>query len=200
MDSKLIQPLLTTAILGGTTTTLPHPIIGSSSTPYETTEESFYDDISESSTKVFEHFTTEEILLASSSSSSRTHRSLNVLTNVLKPGICLKGCNTVFWIFTIVSMVLNWFGSSGRIGNILVNYRAVATEDKSFAQGLMLMMISLFGLIPGPIIFGRIIDSTCLKWTKTCTGNGNCQLYDQEAFRVTINSVACCKFPSEIIF
>lgn len=198
MDSKLIQPLLTTAILGGTTTTLPHPIIGSSSTPYGTTEESFYDDISESSTKVFEHYTTEEILLASSSS-SRTRRSLNVLTNVLKPGICLKGCNTVFWIFTIVSMVLNWFGSSGRIGNILVNYRAVATEDKSFAQGLMLMMISLFGLIPGPIIFGRIIDSTCLKWTKTCTGNGNCQLYDQEAFRVTINSVACCKFQSEII-
>lgn len=199
MDSKLIQPLLTTAILGGTATTLPHPIIGSSSTPYGTTEESFYDDISESSTKVFEHYTTEEILLASSSS-SRTRRSLSDLTNVLKPGICLKGCNTVFWIFTIVSMVLNWFGSSGRIGNILVNYRAVATEDKSFAQGLMLMMISLFGLIPGPIIFGRIIDSTCLKWTKTCTGNGNCQLYDQEAFRVTINSVACCKFPSEIIF
>lgn len=198
MDSKLIQPLLTTAILGRTTTTLPHPIIGSSSSPYETTESS-YDDISESSSRVLEHYTTEEILLASSIS-SRTRRSFNDLTNVLKPGICLKGCNTVFWIFTIVSMVLNWFGSSGRIGNILVNYRAVSTEDKSFAQGLMLMMVSLFGLIPGPIIFGRIIDSTCLKWTKTCTGNGNCQLYDQEAFRVTINTVACCKFQSEIIF
>ncbi|XP_033248926.1 uncharacterized protein LOC117188745, partial [Drosophila miranda] len=57
-----------------------------------------------------------------------------------------------------------------RVGNVLVNYRAVESGDKSFAQGLALMMISMFTLIPGPIIFGRLIDSTCLVWTKTCNG------------------------------
>lgn len=42
----------------------------------------------------------------------------------------------------------------------LVNYRCVSNQDKSVTQGLILMMVSLFALIPGPIFFGRIIDST----------------------------------------
>ncbi|XP_061402165.1 solute carrier organic anion transporter family member 74D [Musca vetustissima] len=174
INSDLLQPLVTSSLL---TTTTMRPT--TKSMPDMTT---YFDD-----------FTTTPNSRNDDDILSRSRRSLDALTaGILKPGVCLKGCTKAFWIFTIVSMILNWFGSSGRIGNILVNYRAVATEDKSFAQGLMLMMVSLFGLIPGPIIFGRIIDSTCLKWTKTCTGNGNCQLYDQDAFRVNINAVACC--------
>jgi len=96
-------------------------------------------------------------------------------------------------------MIVSWFGSSGRVGNVLVNYRAVAHEDKSFAQGLALMMISLLALIPGPIIFGRLIDSTCLVWTKTCNGNGNCQLYDQTRFRYSLNFLSCRKFDSKYV-
>ncbi|KAH8403161.1 hypothetical protein KR222_006204, partial [Zaprionus bogoriensis] len=115
-------------------------------------------------------------------------RSKSAVSNlVLRPGICMEGCSTAFWTFSITSMIVNWFGSSGRIGNVLVNYRSVAPEDKSFAQGLALMMISLFALIPGPIIFGRIIDSTCLVWTQTCNGTGNCQLHDQTRFRYAVN-------------
>ncbi|BFF96362.1 solute carrier organic anion transporter family member 74D [Drosophila madeirensis] len=120
---------------------------------------------------------------------SRVRRSTP--EQVIRPGICMQGCNWSFWVFSITSMVVNWFGSSGRIGNVLVNYRAVETGDKSFAQGLALMMISMFALIPGPIIFGRLIDSTCLVWTKTCHGNGNCQLYDQTRFRYSINFLSC---------
>ncbi|XP_022221535.2 solute carrier organic anion transporter family member 74D [Drosophila obscura] len=110
---------------------------------------------------------------------------------VIRPGICMEGCNWSFWVFSITSMVINWFGSSGRVGNVLVNYRAVEAGDKSFAQGLALMMISMFALIPGPIIFGRLIDSTCLVWTQTCNGKGNCQLYDQQRFRYSINFLSC---------
>ncbi|KAH8338694.1 hypothetical protein KR074_003486 [Drosophila pseudoananassae] len=110
---------------------------------------------------------------------------------VVRPGICTKNCSWSFWVFSITSMVINWFGSSGRVGNVLVNYRAVAHEDKSFAQGLALMMISLFALIPGPIMFGRLIDSTCLVWSQTCNGSGNCQLYDQTRFRYSLNFLSC---------
>ncbi|KAL7741487.1 hypothetical protein ACLKA6_000807 [Drosophila palustris] len=118
-------------------------------------------------------------------------RSKRAVANlVLEPGVCMKGCSTAFWTFSITSMVINWLGCSGRIGTVLVNYRAVATEDKSFAQGLALMMLSLFALIPGPIIFGRIIDATCLVWTETCNGIGNCQLHDQTKFRFSVNFVS----------
>ncbi|XP_060666847.1 solute carrier organic anion transporter family member 4C1 [Drosophila nasuta] len=119
---------------------------------------------------------------------SRSKRAIAKL--VLEPGVCMKGCSTAFWTFSLTSMIINWIGCSGRIGTILVNYRAVSTEDKSFAQGLALMMISLFALIPGPIIFGRIIDSTCLVWTQTCNGTGNCQLHDQTRFRYSVNFVS----------
>lgn len=110
----------------------------------------------------------------------------------LIPGACLKGCAMGFYLFSIISSIINCFGASGRIGNLLVNYRCVAKEDKSFTQGLILMMISLFALIPGPIIYGRIIDSTCLVWTEECGKRGNCQLYDQRLFRYYINITALC--------
>lgn len=60
---------------------------------------------------------------------------------------------------------------------------AVEPRDKSIAQGFTLFLTSLFALIPAPIIFGRIIDSTCLSWTFKCGRQGNCQLYDSIKFR-----------------
>lgn len=134
------------------------------------------------------------------SSVSRTRRSIDTLSEILTPGVCLKGCSVAFYSFTIASMIVNWFGSSGRIGNLLVNYRSVSTQDKSFAQGLSLMMISLLALIPGPIIFGRIIDSTCLVWTETCNGRGNCQLYEQTKFRYYVNILALSLTSIGIVF
>lgn len=89
---------------------------------------------------------------------------------------------------SILIFVFLRLGSSGKIGNILVNYRAVAVEDKSFSQGLMLMLLSLFALIPGPILYGWIIDSTCLIWTYKCGRLGNCQMYDRRKFRLLMNS------------
>ncbi|KAL5279212.1 hypothetical protein ACFFRR_003683 [Megaselia abdita] len=125
----------------------------------------------------------------------RIKREMNdkFIETFLVPGACTGNCWS-FWVFLGVSCVINWLGSSGRIGNILINYRSVSTEDKSFAQGLTLMMLSLFALIPGPIIFGRLIDSSCLVWTEECGSTGNCQFYDQAAFRKRVNIAALCKF------
>jgi hypothetical protein len=36
-------------------------------------------------------------------------------------------------------------------------FRCVAPKDKSFAQGLSLVLVSLLAFIPGPIIYGAII-------------------------------------------
>lgn len=119
----------------------------------------------------------------------------------LIPGACVKGCAIGFYAFSLVSAIVNCLGSSGRIGNLLVNYRCVSKQDKSVTQGLILMLISLFALIPGPIMFGRIIDSTCLVWTEQCSGRrGNCQLYDQRRFRYYINLTAFALTSIGVIF
>lgn len=72
-------------------------------------------------------------------------------------------------------------------------FSCVTKEDKSITQGMILMMISLFALIPGPIIYSRIIDSTCLVFTQECGKKGTCQLYDQKTFRYYVNVLAMCK-------
>lgn len=64
-----------------------------------------------------------------------------------------------------------------------INFRAVEPRDKALSQGFSLLVTSLFGFIPGPIIAGRIIDSACLIWNIKCGRSGNCLLYDPIKFR-----------------
>lgn len=150
------------------------------------------DELSEKSSSLRRRRELSDSVTGSTTSSSSFISSTeeSPFTARLIPGACLKGCAIGFYLFSIISSIINCFGASGRIGNLLVNYRCVAKEDKSFTQGLILMMISLFALIPGPIIYGRIIDSTCLVWTEECGKRGNCQLYDQRLFRYYINLTA----------
>lgn len=35
-----------------------------------------------------------------------------------------------------------------------------------------------------------VLDKTCLVWGKTCTGTGNCWLYDVESLRYLLNLTA----------
>lgn len=187
--TTIIDELLTTTTLSSLTSESFKPTTMNS----EVKTTSWLADISTASTTKDIILTSPELKESNASDYlSRMRRAIQ-FDDILEPGACLQGCKTAFWTFSIASMIINWVGSSGRIGNLLVNYRSVSTEDKSFAQGLSLMLVSLFALIPGPIIFGRIIDSTCLKWTQTCSGNGNCQLYDQASFRYLVNSFAVCK-------
>lgn len=51
-----------------------------------------------------------------------------------------------------------------------------------------MFLLSLFALIPGPIIFGAVIDSTCLIWNYKCGRRGNCSLYDPLKFRYYLHS------------
>uniref|UniRef100_A0A1I7WJE6 Solute carrier organic anion transporter family member 4A1 n=1 Tax=Heterorhabditis bacteriophora TaxID=37862 RepID=A0A1I7WJE6_HETBA len=40
------------------------------------------------------------------------------------------------------------------------------------------MFMRLFGSIPGAVIFGTVIDSTCLHWTAGSANTSKCVLYD----------------------
>lgn len=55
--------------------------------------------------------------------------------------------------------------------------------DKAMAMGIIQFAISLFGNVPCPIIYGAVIDSTCLIWETICDKQGACSLYDPDAFR-----------------
>lgn len=61
--------------------------------------------------------------------------------------------------------------------------RCVEEKDKTVAMGFGLMLMSLFAFIPSPIFFGNLMDRNCLVWGKTCSGTGNCWLYNGETLR-----------------
>ena len=49
---------------------------------------------------------------------------------------------------------------------------------------MQFVIFRLFGYIPAPILFGNLIDSTCLLWKSTCgEKGGRCLMYDIEQFR-----------------
>ena len=117
----------------------------------------------------------------------------SILDKEVMSGACKSDCKGPYLIWTIIMCFMQLLTCSGKIGNILVNYRSVDERDKSFAQGISLMMISLFALIPGPIIYGALIDSTCLVWDDACGIKGNCWIYDPDKFRNYINNTAICE-------
>lgn len=67
---------------------------------------------------------------------------------------------------------------------LMIVLRSVSEEERSFALGMQFVIFRLFGYIPAPILFGNLIDSTCLLWKSTCgEKGGRCLLYDIEQFR-----------------
>ncbi|CAL7943801.1 unnamed protein product [Xylocopa violacea] len=116
-----------------------------------------------------------------------TNGSHAISFDKVRAGPCTNDCSRPYLLFTILTCVIQTLACSGKIGNVLVNYRSVEKKDKSFAQGITLMTISLFALIPGPIIYGAIIDSTCLIWEESCGTRGNCWFHHGTNFRYLVN-------------
>lgn len=110
--------------------------------------------------------------------------------NLVIAGPCKEHCLAPYVLFTIVMTFSNFLGCTGRIGYMLLSFRCVDTRDKSLVQGILLMVFSLLALIPGPIIFGAIMDSTCLVWDISCHKRGNCWIYHKDNFRYYVNVTA----------
>ncbi|CAF94544.1 unnamed protein product, partial [Tetraodon nigroviridis] len=68
--------------------------------------------------------------------------------------------------------------------------RTVSPERKSYALGVLFLLLRLIGFIPPPLIFGMGIDSTCLFWSTVCGERGACLLYDNLAYRHLYVSIA----------
>ena len=60
-----------------------------------------------------------------------------------------------------------------------VTLRSVPDEQRSFAVSLQWIVLRFVGFIPGPIVFGAVIDEACLFWKESCDDEtGACYYYD----------------------
>jgi len=95
----------------------------------------------------------------------------------------VPGCKTSFTYWIIAMGVLSILASTGRVGNVLVALRCVEVRDKSLSFAFQVVFMSLFAMLPSPMIYGAIIDNTCLLWQEECGETTNCLLYDTDRLR-----------------
>lgn len=90
---------------------------------------------------------------------------------------CPSTCNLmlVFLVIFFVVMLLTFVISLPAVSATL---RCVPDSHRSFALGLQWIVVRLLGTIPGPILFGALIDNTCTLWQTTCGTTGACRSYD----------------------
>jgi len=111
---------------------------------------------------------------------------------VATAGPCYKHCQMIL-PFMVLLFFMTLLVAVTQMPVLMVVLRSVAEEEKAFALGIQFVIFRLFGYIPSPILFGNVIDSTCLLWKSTCEGEagGRCLMYDIEAFRYKYVGVCC---------
>uniref|UniRef100_A0AAY4BQ33 Solute carrier organic anion transporter family member n=1 Tax=Denticeps clupeoides TaxID=299321 RepID=A0AAY4BQ33_9TELE len=100
------------------------------------------------------------------------------------------GCKEAFLTFLCVICACSMIGAMAQTPSVIILIRTVSPDLKSYALGVLFLLLRLLGFIPPPLIFGAGIDSTCLFWSTECGTRGACVLYDNVAYRHLYVSLA----------
>ena len=101
-------------------------------------------------------------------------------------GYCPSDCQNQFFLVLGLFGFIGFVFSANRLPALLVFVRAVEPRDKTTAFTFTVSFLSLFALIPGPLIFGAIFDSACTVWGTKCGEKLNCFAYDTDVLRVRV--------------
>ncbi|KAM4619812.1 solute carrier organic anion transporter family member 2B1 isoform 2-T3 [Polymixia lowei] len=99
------------------------------------------------------------------------------------PGTCGTGCSHLLLPFMVLSALTCHIASFSQTPSYMMILRTVPPEDKSFAVGIQYMMFRVLAFMPGPVLYGSAIDSTCILWGRKCGKNTSCQYYNLDYFR-----------------
>jgi len=98
----------------------------------------------------------------------------------------VEGCDDKFKQFMLTVLILSLVASTGRVGNLLVALRCVEVRDKALSMAFQVVFMSLLAMLPSPIVYGAIIDQSCILWQKECDETTNCLLYNTDTLRNVI--------------
>ncbi|CAJ0583256.1 unnamed protein product, partial [Mesorhabditis spiculigera] len=109
-------------------------------------------------------------------------------TGIVKKSWCQDDCKFATVVFFGTVLLGAFIAGTGVVPGLLILLRSVPPATRSVSLGLQGFMVSLFGTLPSPFIWGIIIDSTCLVWEYTCSGGrGACSLYDSTEMRTRMH-------------
>ena len=98
-------------------------------------------------------------------------------------GYCPSNCQQQFYILVIVGILISSMSATGLLPSTLINMRAINRIDKSASIALSVGILSALSILPAPIIFGALYDSSCSIWGEKCGETLNCLVYDTVKLR-----------------
>ena len=107
------------------------------------------------------------------------------LSNVAVEGYCPSNCQQQFTLLVFVGVMLGSASATGLLPSTLINMRAIRSIDKSASMTLTVSVLSAFAILPSPMIFGAIYDSSCTIWGEKCGETLNCVVYDTDKLRTS---------------
>uniref|UniRef100_A0A0N5BGB6 Solute carrier organic anion transporter family member n=1 Tax=Strongyloides papillosus TaxID=174720 RepID=A0A0N5BGB6_STREA len=113
--------------------------------------------------------------------------------DIVKKEYCKDDCKTMVVLFFATVILGAYIAGSGVVPGMLLLLRSVPPATRSISLGLQGFLVSLIGTLPSPIIWGIVIDSTCLVWEKTCNSDskGSCTIYNPDQLRWRMHILYC---------
>jgi len=85
------------------------------------------------------------------------------------------------WPFVALIFLTMFFTFLSTMPALSATLRCVQDDQRSFALGIQWIKVRLIGTIPAPMVFGALIDETCILWQESChEENGACLVYDNQ--------------------
>lgn len=110
-------------------------------------------------------------------------------SGVVMSGKCEQDCSSALTAFSVVVFVIQVCYSTTLVGSTLLVIRSLNVKDKSAALSILSAIMNMFAFIPYPLIYGALVDSSCLVWEDRCGDRGACWLYDLSKFRFLLHGV-----------
>ncbi|XP_024122211.1 solute carrier organic anion transporter family member 2B1 isoform X1 [Oryzias melastigma] len=98
-------------------------------------------------------------------------------------GTCGSGCSHLLLPFVVLLGITSLIVAVSQTPSFMIILRTVRAEDKSFAVGVQYMLFRVLAFMPGPVIYGSVIDTTCILWGNKCGKQTSCHYYDLDLFR-----------------
>nr|XP_022311407.1 solute carrier organic anion transporter family member 4A1-like isoform X2 [Crassostrea virginica] len=116
-------------------------------------------------------------------------------------GKCESSCD-MLPLFMAVFFFIMFFTFVISMPALSATLRCVPQHDSSLALGIQWIIARCLGSIPGPILFGKMIDLTCLLWQRKCDDNeGSCFFYNNRNMSFNLMGIALAgKFLSILFF
>uniref|UniRef100_A0A8C5UB77 Solute carrier organic anion transporter family member 2B1 n=1 Tax=Malurus cyaneus samueli TaxID=2593467 RepID=A0A8C5UB77_9PASS len=99
------------------------------------------------------------------------------------PGSCGSGCAQLLVPFVVLSCLAGILASTSHTPSFMLILRSIQPEDKSFAVGIQFMLLRVLAWMPGPVLYGSAIDTSCVLWERRCGRRAACRYYDNTRFR-----------------